>query len=43
MHEQKVLILLTFVSGSLQWKTSSCRVKENVSVEECKESFSKNI
>jgi len=29
MHEENVLILTTFISESLQWKTSSCRVKQS--------------
>jgi len=30
MHKENVLILPTFISEPLQWKTSSCRVKENI-------------
>jgi len=30
MHEENVLVLPTFISESLQWKTSSCRVKESI-------------
>jgi len=30
MQEENVLILPKFISESLQWKTSSCKVKENI-------------
>jgi len=33
MHEENVLMLPTFNSESLQWKSTSCRAKKNIMVE----------